>query len=351
MGGGSSVALIPAYKPTLALSRIVDSLLEHNIIVVVINDGSPKSFDHVFLALDERVDILKNAINLGKGAALKHGLNHIINTYTQCKAIITLDCDGQHKIEDCLALIEAFLTHKNIDLALGVRAFEGKVPFRSNIGNRLTRGIFRIMFGKKILDTQSGLRAFNLDFASDMLKIPYNGYEFEMQMLILACDKNMQILQVPIHTIYIDSNASSHFNPIFDSLSIYFVLFRHIGNSLITACLDYIVFAIAFSLGYSLLSCMIAGRIIAGSFNFLVGKMLVFKTKSNLAFEIISYTLLTIALMLISMQGIRFISQQSGISEIVIKPICELMIFAISFLVQRLFIFATKSEIVEGGGI
>lgn len=92
---------------------------------------------------------------------------------------------------------------------------------------------------------------------------------------------------------------------------------------------------------------MISGRIIAGSFNFIVGKTLVFKTKSNLKFEIISYSILTIILMLISMQGIKFISHYSGISEIVIKPICELMIFAISFLVQRFFIFISKAQILD----
>lgn len=203
------------------------------------------------------------------------------------------------------------------------------------------------MFGKTIQDTQNGLRAFSIEFAKLILEIPYNRYEFEMQMLILACNKNMTILQVPIKTIYIDNNKSSHFNPIFDSLSIYFVLFRHIGNSILTAIIDYIVFVIAFSLGFGLLTCMISGRVVAGSFNFIVGKMLVFKTKSNLKFEITSYVILTIILMLISMQGIKFISQYSGISEIVIKPICEFMIFAISFLVQRFFIFTSKAQILN----
>ena len=32
---------------------------------------------------------------------------------------------------------------------------------------------------------------------------------------------NLPILQVPIHTIYIDDNATSHFNPLKDSIKIY----------------------------------------------------------------------------------------------------------------------------------
>lgn len=351
MGGGSSksIALIPAYKPSLELINITNSLLKNNIITIVVNDGSGKSFDDIFLQLDKKVIVLNNAVNLGKGAALKHGINYILNNYKNAESIITLDCDGQHKIQDVLNLKDKFASNKNIDLAIGVRTFDSKVPFRSNIGNKTTKAIFKIMFGRKILDTQSGLRIFSLDFAKLILSIPYNGYEFEMQMLILACNKNKTILQVPITTIYINNNASSHFNPIFDSLSIYFVLFRHTGNSIITAAIDYIVFVIAFYLGYSLLSCMIAGRIVAGSFNFFVGKILVFKTKANLKFEIISYIVLTIILMLLSMQSISILSHYSGISEVVIKPFCELAIFAISFLVQRFFIFTTKNDIMGGG--
>ena len=326
---------------------MVDELLSKHYEVVVVNDGSPSEFDMVFSCLNKKVHLLKNAINLGKGASLKYGLNYILTTFSSLTCIITLDCDGQHSIEDVCKLKQAFLTNDNLDLVLGVRTFEGKIPLRSSFGNKTTRLLFQTMFGTNIQDTQSGLRLLSPSFARTMLRNPYNGYEFEMQMLIESCNKGLRILQVPIQAIYINNNASSHFNPIFDSLSIYFVLFRHIGNSLLTALIDYVVFVISFTLGASLLVCMVSGRIVAGSFNFIVGKHFVFKTKANLKFELISYTILTIVLMCISMQGIAFISHYSGISEVIIKPICELTIFAISFLVQRFFIFTSKAEILD----
>lgn len=240
------------------------------------------------------------------------------------------------------------------DFAIGVRSFnaESATPFRSKFGNNLTTFMFKTLFGKAVKDTQSGLRAFNFTFAKKLLSLPYNGYEFEMQMLILACNSDVKILQVPISTIYIDNNASSHFNPILDSLSIYAVLFRHIGNSLLTAMIDYVVFVISFTLGFSLLTAMVNGRIIAGSFNFVVGKNFVFKSKENVKFEIFGYAILTIILMLISMKSIAIFSAYSGISEILVKPFCEAGIFAISFLVQRFFIFRFRAKILDdtGGG-
>nr|WP_275050997.1 glycosyltransferase [Helicobacter jaachi] len=337
---------MPAYKPSPNLISLAHSLIEQKFTLVVVNDGSPAAFDSIFNALDKQVILLKNATNIGKGGALKHGFNYILNHFTQIQGIITLDCDGQHSVDDALKLARAFI-ESSAELAIGVRDFGGKIPFRSKFGNTLTRNIFKIMFGKKLKDTQSGLRVISPNLARTMLASAYNGYEFEMQMLINACYEHLTILQVPIQTIYIDNNASSHFNPVLDSLSIYFVLFRHIGNSLLTALIDYAIFALAFSLGASLFVCMLSGRIVAGVFNFMVGKHFVFKTKSNLAFEITTYTLLMLCLMFISMQGIAFISHYTNISEIIIKPICELMIFAASFLVQRFFIFAPKTQILD----
>lgn len=299
--------------------------------------------------------MLHNAINLGKGAALKHGINFALSAYPNLALILTLDCDGQHTIEDIKKLRNAFLD-SNATLAIGSREFNSKalgankIPFRSSFGNKLTASIFRLMFGIRLRDTQSGLRAFSAEFARMILHIPYNGYEFEMQMLVTACNNAIKILQVPISTIYINNNASSHFNPILDSLSIYFVLFRHIANSLLTAIIDYIVFVIIFSLHASLLSAMVAGRVVAGSFNFIIGKRFVFKSKENLAFELFSYAFLTIILMLFSMWGIKLIVHYSNLSEIIVKPMCEAMIFLVSFLAQRFIIFKPRGLVESIGG-
>ncbi|MEI9972873.1 MAG: hypothetical protein WDO73_12895 [Ignavibacteriota bacterium] len=51
---------------------------------------------------------------------------------------------------------------------------------------------------------------------------------------------------MPIRTIYLGNNESSHFHPIFDSMRIYFLLLRFSVLSLCTAVLDNAVFAVAF---------------------------------------------------------------------------------------------------------
>ena len=46
--------------------------------------------------------VLSNAVNLGKGAALKHGMNHILVNHPDCIGVVTADADGQHAVGDIL---------------------------------------------------------------------------------------------------------------------------------------------------------------------------------------------------------------------------------------------------------
>jgi hypothetical protein len=154
--------------------------------------------------------------------------------------VITADADGQHTPKDIGRLIAAMEQTPDA-LILGARQFDKDVPFRSMLGNKTTRVLMRILLGLKITDTQTGLRAIPREFIPDLLEIPYNRYEFELEMLLVAQQLRMKISEITIETVYLDGNSSSHFNPLLDSAKIYFVLFRYIAASIITAIFDYII--------------------------------------------------------------------------------------------------------------
>ena len=73
--------LIPAYKPDEKMVNLIKALHElgfHQIIVV--NDGSGAKFDPVFAeAASLDCLVLKHAINMGKGRAMKTGFNEAMN--------------------------------------------------------------------------------------------------------------------------------------------------------------------------------------------------------------------------------------------------------------------------------
>lgn len=100
-----------------------------------------------------------------------------------------MDADGQHCVEDAISLCD--LADKYPDeLILGSRGLKENVPLRSRIGNTVTRAVYRLFTGIKIHDTQRGLRAFSLELIPELLKIPGEHYEYEMNVLLEFAQKD-----------------------------------------------------------------------------------------------------------------------------------------------------------------
>ncbi|HBY61172.1 MAG TPA: hypothetical protein DEH78_15225, partial [Solibacterales bacterium] len=73
-------------------------------------------------------------------------------------------------------------------------------------------------------------------------------------------------------TIYEDGNPSSHFNPLLDSLKIYFVLLRFGFVALLTALVDNAVFYFAWRATGDVLQSQVTGRAAAVAFNYLAAR-------------------------------------------------------------------------------
>ena len=161
--------------------------------------------------------------------------------FPDSKGVVTADADGQHITEDIVKIANK-LNQDESALILGVRNFEKGVPFKSRFGNKLTRVLLKIFHGIDICDTQTGLRGIPKKAIHHFKTITYNHFEFNSEMLICSKTNKIPIVEVPIKTIYKDGNKGTHFNPIFDSVKIYFVLFRFVLSSLFAAGIDLICF-------------------------------------------------------------------------------------------------------------
>ena len=240
--------LIPAFQPEPVLIEIVRSLTAAAFTaVVVIDDGSGPDYAWIFDQVRgfAGVKVIRHAVNLGKGAALKTGMNDLLVEYPELAGIVTVDADGQHDPEDVARVARRFAENPEA-LVLGSREFSGHVPLRSRLGNTITQTAMRVVAGQQLGDTQTGLRAIPRALVERMLKVPASGYEFELEMLIAAKHLGFDVIELPIKTIYEAGNPTSHFEPLRDSMRIYFVLLRFGLISMLTACLDNLVFYIFF---------------------------------------------------------------------------------------------------------
>ena len=338
--------LIPAYRPSDSLLEVVRALVEKSLPhIVVVDDGSGPEFRDLFARVAELpgVELLRHAVNLGKGAALKTGLNYALCRYPGLAGTVTADADGQHHPDDIARVGESLLAHPD-SLVLGCRAFHGEVPLRSRIGNVATSAIMHALMGRKISDTQTGLRGIPVAFAPKLLKLEANGYEFELEMLIAAHKFGVPLVEEPIRTIYQPGNPSSHFNPIVDSMKIYFILLRFGSVSLLTALLDNLVFILALHQGGSVLLSQILGRTLGLAFNYTMVRSSVFYSHQRHKSVLPKYLLLAFVSGSVSYGGIRLITAKTGIGAVPAKLMVESVLFLANFAVQRLFIFKSEAN-------
>lgn len=336
------IIVIPAYNPPEnALLKLIQALVDlHAERVVIVNDGSDESRNLFFDSLSayESCVVLKHAVNLGKGRALKTAFNYVLNNYSQAPCVVTADADGQHKPEDIFRVATATSNASNT-FVMGVRDFGNNVPFRSKFGNVLTRHIFRALIGVKISDTQSGLRGIPVSILPRLLKVSGEAYEFELGMLIAVHESKMPIQEVTVETVYLDGNESSKFNPLIDSMKIYFVFFRFIFSSLTAAFIDFFVFILIYSATKNILSSLIGSRIVSSLVNFFINRKLVFHRKQGFTFSLIRYYIILCLITGLSFLFISLLHSKLGINVALSKIIAETTLFIVSFSLQRNYVF------------
>jgi hypothetical protein len=281
-------------------------------------------------------------VNLGKGRALKTGMNHVLLAFPEAAGILTVDADGQHLARD-VAKVAARFAARPAALVIGSRRFGTGTPLRSRVGNVVTRHVFRVLAGRRISDTQSGLRCFPLSLAPLLLRLEGERFEYEMNVLLALGRAAVEVLEEPISTVYIEGNRSSHFRPLADSMKIYFLLIRFSCSSALAAVVDFLVFITAFRLGGSLLFSFVLARLVAGSLNFLVNRSLVFHSRAQIAATVARYFALFVTLGACAFLSIRALSDL-GMNVVAAKALTETALFFASFAIQRDFIFAAPRE-------
>lgn len=229
-----SVVIIPAYEPPIYLISYAKELLSSDIDeIIVINDGSPKKYNKVFkeLSLLPNITLLNNRTNRGKGYSLKTAFSYCIKNYSFDTVFATADCDGQHVAKDVVNCIEK--AKKNYDsFILGARNFKLKhVPKSSKADNFFTRLLFKILYGVKITDTKTGLRAFSYKLLKPLCDVAGDRFEYEMNCLVIFNKNNIPFIEVPIETVYQDKTddveKGSHFRSVVDTFKVLKVLFKH----------------------------------------------------------------------------------------------------------------------------
>ncbi|MDR3051459.1 MAG: bifunctional glycosyltransferase family 2/GtrA family protein [Oscillospiraceae bacterium] len=340
-----AVVLIPAYKPDVRLPQLVELLRARGLDVLVVDDGGGEATLPIFQQITALgTPVVRHAVNLGKGRALKTGINEILLRWPCVSGVVTADADGQHTPDDILKVCQTMVQYPDT-LVIGGRAFSGSVPWKSRAGNAITRVVYRLATGIRIHDTQTGLRGIPAAALATMVAMPGERYEYEMNMLLKLRDLALPPMEIPIETVYIDDNKGSHFNPLRDAARIYRVIFRYLLTALLSYGLDYALYlALRAWTGMELYLCYGVARVISSLFNYTLSKHAVFGGHGGKG-AIFRYYLLMVVQMAVGAgltQGLSVLP--SALSDKLIKPVVDICLAVASYWVQREFVFRVKKK-------
>ena len=193
--------VVPAFNEEKTVSQIIEGIAEKGYNVILVNDGSRDNT--LNLAIESKrkypnqIFVVSHVINRGLGAALKTGMVVALNKGAEY--IVTFDADGQHEIGDIPKVCKP-LRDGEADVVIGARPFED-MPISKSFANIIMNALTLIFYGRKVKDSQSGLRAFTAH-AADVINIVSRGYGVSSEFIKEISDKKLRLAEVTITTIY-----------------------------------------------------------------------------------------------------------------------------------------------------
>ena len=344
--------LVPAYCPGPALLQTLADLrsARPDWTLVVVDDGSGPTYGDLFRAAGSAgAEVVTLAANRGKGAALKTGFAHVAAT-RPTSPVVCADADGQHALDDIVAIGERLLAAGHARrLVLGTRTLDGHVPLRSRVGNTVTRWLFTAATRSRVTDTQTGLRGIPAGLLGWACSVPGERYEYELQVLLRAGRAGIALDAVPIATIYLDDNSSSHFRPVADSLRVYAPLLLFLCSSLAAFVIDMAALLLLTAATGDLLVSVVGARLTSAGVNFVVNRRLVFDSDHRVhtrcaarRYAVLAAALLALNYLLLSaLTGL-------GLALFPAKVLTELALVSTSFAAQRSFVFGTSRRLTGG---
>lgn len=219
--------IVPFYNEASVIKTTVDTLSEQFSNIACIDDGSTDGGAGALR--DANCTVVIHPVNLGQGAALQTGIEFALRR-PSISSIVTFDADGQHRVEDAVALVE-LLKSSGVDVVFGSRFLAGAEEGPTGVRRALLRiaiPITNLMSGLKLTDTHNGLRAFNRRFA-ESLRLESNDMNHASEFITHTGRGGFTYREAPtaiLYTEYSLSKGQSLMNAVNIALDVVLDLFR-----------------------------------------------------------------------------------------------------------------------------
>jgi len=196
--------IIPAYRSSSALRNNLPYLMsfikEKNLDaeVLIVDDGSADDGATEQVAKSNSCTYLSYPINLGKGGAVRYGMQHASGDFC-----IFTDVDIPFE-KDAFERFLYYLDFKEFDVVIGDRTLPGSSYFAEVSGLRkFGSNIFSFIVGRFVagghFDTQCGMKGFRGEVARDLFSVGrIKGFAFDVELLYISLKRNYDIKRLPV---------------------------------------------------------------------------------------------------------------------------------------------------------
>ena len=189
---------IPAYNEEKNIAKIIVELKKVADQIIVCNDGSTDSTSIIAESLGAIV--IKHPKNLGYGSAIRSIF--LKAREINSEVLVTIDADGQHKIEDVNKIIKPIVDGQ-ADISIGSRFLDkhDNAPKYRKLGINIITKVTNSSLSEKITDAQSGFRAYNNKVLQSLTPSD-SGMGISTEILIKSSNLGFKIAEVPTEIQY-----------------------------------------------------------------------------------------------------------------------------------------------------
>ena len=197
--------VVPLYNEGKVVREVLTEVRKTFPNIICVDDGS--NDDSIAEALAAGVKVAVHPINLGQGAALQTGFSYVLEN-TDAKYVVTYDADGQHRVEDALAMLDA-AESEDLGFVFGSRFLEGKAETGAckKLVLKTAAFVTRMRTGEQLTDAHNGLRVIRRD-ALEQIDITQNRMAHASEIVYQLFDTKLKWREMPVNIIYTDYSRS-----------------------------------------------------------------------------------------------------------------------------------------------
>ena len=191
--------VVPAFNEQKVIKDIINNLLKKFPNVIVVNDGSNDRTLEIINELD--IKVLSHEINLGVGAAVQTGFDYV-SKIPNAKAVITFDADGQHLVDDAVAMAkEILICDEGIIFGTRFPKHSKNIPKVKRIVLKLIARITDLVTGVTLSDAHNGLKAYKVSTIKE-LELQFSSYSYESELITQVAKKKIDYKEMPTDIKY-----------------------------------------------------------------------------------------------------------------------------------------------------